>query len=252
MTPRDYLATAAEDPPSLFAPRRRDLDLDGDRDPLSARRTTTTCSSLPEFKSIPLSTRDTLASLSLRFGVSESVLRAANDLPGGNGNLALLGGFVKVPVAVSPRPRGDVGVETVRAKIRRMRVACQVDEKTAAFYVADAGGDVDAAIEACRKDDEFEGFSHGRGGSRGGSGGGGIGAGAAAPMSAAGGEERDTAPLIASVRVNPNQNPNPTPNPNTNQTFIASAERITCAAGGGGAGNGNTPRASSLLRPRRK
>ena len=149
LTPRDYLSSAPPiDAPissssSSRPPRRRD-------DP-----TKITNDDNEDTSTIPLTSRDTLQSLSLRFGVSENVLRSANDLPP-NGNLALLGGFIKVPVAISPRPKREEGVESLRAKIRRVRVITNCDENSAAFYVADAEGDVEAAIEAYRRDDAFE------------------------------------------------------------------------------------------------
>ncbi len=107
------------------------------------------------FDTIPLGPRDTLTSLALRFGVSEHTLKIANDLPQ-NGNLALLGGFVRVPRVLPFQSTRGAGEESTRAKERRVRIATGCDERSAAFYVSDAAGDVDKAIAACRNDDAFE------------------------------------------------------------------------------------------------
>lgn len=114
------------------------------------------------YDTIPLGPRDTLTGLALRYGVSENTIRVANDLPQ-NGNLALLGGFVRVPRVLPFQSTRGAGEESTRAKERRVRIATGCDERSAAFYVSDAAGDVDKAIAACRNDDAFEAGCEGGG-----------------------------------------------------------------------------------------
>ncbi|TPX11164.1 uncharacterized protein E0L32_000982 [Thyridium curvatum] len=114
--------------------------------------------------------RDTVASLSLRYGVPAAALRAANRLPSD----ALLAArrAVVIPsgsgtrrgpgpggglVSLSPRPVGGEAEELRKAKIRRWMVACkEADYDVAVLYLEGADYDLALATEAYLADEEWE------------------------------------------------------------------------------------------------
>jgi len=181
LAPKDFLAAAPEPPVEALARGGGGGGGGGGAAAAAAL-------SLADVELVPLTPRDTLMSLSLRFGVSEGDLMLANDLT--SANLATLGGVARVPrggARALPKPRA--AAESARATARRVRVATGCDEKTAAYYAAEYG-DADAAIAAVRNDDAFEAAAGGAsagGASAGGGGGGG----------AAGARSRAPAPRVA-------------------------------------------------------
>ena len=119
---------------------------------------------------------DTVASLSLRYGVSASALRSANRL--GSDHLLLARRAVVIPtassssssspssssttrapvlVSLSPRPVEGEEEELRKGRIRRWQVACkEADYDVAVLYLEQAGYDVDAAVEAYFADEAWE------------------------------------------------------------------------------------------------
>ncbi|KAI0016689.1 hypothetical protein F4780DRAFT_783022 [Xylariomycetidae sp. FL0641] len=105
---------------------------------------------------------DTVASLSLRYGVPASVLRRANNLTSDHLLLArrtvlIPGTHYRAGVSLSPRPVEGEEEEARKAKIRRFMVACKVPEyDVALLYLDQAAYDLDRATEAYFADEEWE------------------------------------------------------------------------------------------------
>lgn len=106
--------------------------------------------------------RDTIPSLSLRYGVPAAALRQANNL--GNDHLlagrrivVIPGQFYKGGVSLSPRPVEGEEEEARKAKIRRWMVMCKVaDYDVAVFYLEQAAYDLNEAVEAYFADEAWE------------------------------------------------------------------------------------------------
>lgn len=113
---------------------------------------------------------DTLLSLSLRYGIPAQHLRAHNRLPAGADHLLAARRTLRIPpspgpgqsssavvVSLSPQPvEGEAEVER-KARIRRWMVACKcADYEVAELYLAQSGGEVDAAVERFVADGEWE------------------------------------------------------------------------------------------------
>lgn len=78
-------------------------------------------------------TRDTIASLSLRYGVPHEALRRTNGLfadhlLAARRTLLIPGEYYKGGVSLSPRPVAGEEEEIRKAKVRRWMVACKVAE----------------------------------------------------------------------------------------------------------------------------
>ncbi|RYP79114.1 hypothetical protein DL771_000092 [Monosporascus sp. 5C6A] len=101
---------------------------------------------------------DTVASLSLRYGISAAALRRANNIHSDH----LIQGrrTVVIPgarVSLSPRPVGGEDEERRKARIRRWMVRCRVHEyDVAVLYLEQAGYDLEAAVERYLADEEWE------------------------------------------------------------------------------------------------
>ncbi|RYP64052.1 hypothetical protein DL770_009261 [Monosporascus sp. CRB-9-2] len=101
---------------------------------------------------------DTVASLSLLYGVSAAALRRANNIHSDH----LIQGrrTVVIPgarVSLSPRPVGGEDEERRKARIRRWMVRCRVHEyDVAVLYLEQAGYDLEAAVERYLADEEWE------------------------------------------------------------------------------------------------
>ncbi|KAN0115096.1 hypothetical protein V8E51_004640 [Hyaloscypha variabilis] len=105
---------------------------------------------------------DTLASLSLRYGVPISALRRANNITSDHLLLArrtiiIPGEFYKAGISLSPRPIEGEEEERRRAIVRRWMVACKVAEyDVALLYLKEVDYDLEAAIEAYKDDERWE------------------------------------------------------------------------------------------------
>lgn len=109
---------------------------------------------------------DTLSSLSLRYGVPASTLRAANKIPTGADHLLGARRTVIIPTdgttngpqqSLSPRPVDGEGEELRKGRIRRWQVACkEPDYSVAVMYLEAVGYDVEAAAEKYFEDEEWE------------------------------------------------------------------------------------------------
>ncbi|RYP32266.1 hypothetical protein DL767_005317 [Monosporascus sp. MG133] len=101
---------------------------------------------------------DTVASLSLRYGIPAAALRRANNIHSDH----LIQGrrTVVIPgarVSLSPRPVGGEDEERRKACIRRWMVRCRVHEyDVAVLYLEQAGYDLEAAVERYLADEEWE------------------------------------------------------------------------------------------------
>lgn len=137
--PPPYLATAADD---------------DDSGPVSAEKTTP--SSTLHFLD---HARDTVSSLSLRYGVPAAELRAANQLTSDHLLAARRSVLIPGPgiVSLSPRPVEGEAEEARKAKIRRFMVVAKVpDYDVAVLYLEHAAYDADQALEAYLADEAWE------------------------------------------------------------------------------------------------
>lgn len=103
--------------------------------------------------------RDTLMGLSLRYGVTITDIRVANDLP--SENIAFLK-TLRIPVrggkaAAAAVPRAPVGErDSERSLIRRLAVTHRLSEAEAKYYLEEAAWDYDAAEREFLKEASFE------------------------------------------------------------------------------------------------
>lgn len=106
--------------------------------------------------------RDTVQSLSLRYGVPPAALRRRNNLTSdhllvGRKTVLIPGEFYKSGVSLSPRPVEGEEEELRKGKIRRFMTACKVsDYDYALLYMEQAGYDIDVAITAYMDDEAWE------------------------------------------------------------------------------------------------
>lgn len=110
--------------------------------------------------------RDTVTSLSLRYGVPAPALRRANGLDVGGGADHLLaarrtalipGAWYRGGASLSPRPVEGEEEEARKGRIRRWMVACKVAEyDVAVLYLEQSGGDLEQAVEAYFADEAWE------------------------------------------------------------------------------------------------
>ncbi|KAI1194890.1 hypothetical protein F5X97DRAFT_261902 [Nemania serpens] len=107
-------------------------------------------------------TRDSINSLSLRYGVPASVLRQANNISSdqllmGRRTVRIPGQYYRGGVSLSPRPIEGEEEEKRKAKIRRWMVACKVHEyDVALLYLEQAGYDLQLATDEYFADEEWE------------------------------------------------------------------------------------------------
>ncbi|KAG8165615.1 hypothetical protein KVR01_004167 [Diaporthe batatas] len=107
-------------------------------------------------------TEDSIPSLSLRYGVPAPVLRRHNNLTSDHllsarRTLLVPGSHYPSGVSLSPRPVGGEAEEARKARIRRWMVACKcASYDVAELYLAQAGGDLGAAVERYLADEEWE------------------------------------------------------------------------------------------------
>ncbi|KAI1212977.1 uncharacterized protein F4807DRAFT_307050 [Annulohypoxylon truncatum] len=105
---------------------------------------------------------DSIASLSLRYGVPASALRRANNITSdhlilGRRTVIIPGEYYKGGVSLSPRPIEGEEEEARKSKIRRWMVACKVHEyDVAVLYLEQAAYDLEMATEAFFADEAWE------------------------------------------------------------------------------------------------
>ncbi|CAM1505374.1 Fc.00g110110.m01.CDS01 [Cosmosporella sp. VM-42] len=105
---------------------------------------------------------DSIASLSLRYGVPAAVLRSTNMITSDNlllGRRTVLipGEYYKGGVSLSPRPVEGEEEERRKGKIRRFMTSCKVsDYDIALLYLEQASYDLQVATEAYFDDEEWE------------------------------------------------------------------------------------------------
>lgn len=112
---------------------------------------------------------DTLASLSLRYGVPVSILRQHNRLPSDADYLLAARNTLLIPtayitgttggsgVSLSPHPVEDAAERERKILIRRFMVACkEADYDAAVVYLEESGYDFEEAVARHREDAEWE------------------------------------------------------------------------------------------------
>lgn len=105
---------------------------------------------------------DTIASLSLRYGVPVPVLRRVNNITSdhllaGRRTVIIPGEFYKGGVSLSPRPVEGEEEELRKGKIRRFMVACKVSEyDVAVLYLEQSHYDLETAVANYVADEEWE------------------------------------------------------------------------------------------------
>lgn len=105
---------------------------------------------------------DTIASLSLRYGVPADALRRTNNITSDHLLLArrtvlIPGEFYKGGVSLSPRPVGGEDEELRKSKIRRFMTSCKVsDYDVALLYLEQSGYDLGVAAQAYFDDEAWE------------------------------------------------------------------------------------------------
>ncbi|KAI9675645.1 MAG: hypothetical protein M1817_001012 [Caeruleum heppii] len=105
---------------------------------------------------------DTLASLSLRYGVPVGALRRTNalysdHLLAARKTILIPGEFYRGGVSLSPRPIEGEEEELRKGKVRRWMVACKVAEyDVALLYLKQSNYDLDLAVETYRADEKWE------------------------------------------------------------------------------------------------
>lgn len=101
---------------------------------------------------------DSIASLSLRYGVGASVLRRRNNIT--SDNLLLGRKTILIPgggVSLSPRPVEGEEEELKKSKIRRMMTSCKIVQyDIALLYLEQSGYDLGAAVDSYLEDDVWE------------------------------------------------------------------------------------------------
>lgn len=103
--------------------------------------------------------QDTVASLSLRYGVPASVLQRTNNIT--SDHLLLAKRVILIPgqfgTSFSPRPVEGEAEEVRKSKIRRFMTFCKVfDYDIALTYLEQSEYDLGAAIESYLNDDDWE------------------------------------------------------------------------------------------------
>jgi hypothetical protein len=107
-------------------------------------------------------TEDTIPSLSLRYNVPAPILRRHNNITSDHllsarRTLLVPGSHYPSGVSLSPRPLGGEEEEARKARIRRWMVACKcASYDVAELYLAQAGGNLGAAVERYLADEEWE------------------------------------------------------------------------------------------------
>ncbi|KAF0327573.1 hypothetical protein GQ607_005117 [Colletotrichum asianum] len=105
---------------------------------------------------------DTVASLSLRYGVPAAVLRRANNITSdhllqGRRTVLIPGEYYAAGISLSPRPIEGEEEELRKSKIRRFMTGCKVsDYDVAVLYLEQAGYDLEQAMEAFAADEAWE------------------------------------------------------------------------------------------------
>lgn len=105
---------------------------------------------------------DTVASLSLRYGVPALALRQANNITSdhllvGRRTVLIPGEYYKGGVSLSPRPIEGEEEELRKAKIRRFMTTCKViNYDIAVLYLEQATYDLATAVAAYLDDDRWE------------------------------------------------------------------------------------------------
>ncbi|OHF02664.1 hypothetical protein CORC01_02060 [Colletotrichum orchidophilum] len=105
---------------------------------------------------------DTIASLSLRYGVPAAVLRRANNITSdhllqGRRTVLIPGEYYAAGVSLSPRPIEGEEEELRKSRIRRFMTGCKVsDYDVAVLYLEQVGYDLAAAMEAYADDEAWE------------------------------------------------------------------------------------------------
>ncbi|KAK8211016.1 hypothetical protein HDK77DRAFT_249901 [Phyllosticta capitalensis] len=106
--------------------------------------------------------KDTIASLSLAYGVPVDALRKTNNIFAdhllvGRRTILIPGKYYRGGVSLSPRPVEGEEEEARKAKVRRWMVACKVAEyDIAVLYLKQNDYNLDAAIEAFKEDERWE------------------------------------------------------------------------------------------------
>ncbi|KAF2816042.1 uncharacterized protein BDZ99DRAFT_505602 [Mytilinidion resinicola] len=105
---------------------------------------------------------DTIASLSLRYGVPAGALRTTNGLYADHllaarRTVLIPGEFYKGGVSLSPRPLEGEEEESRKGKVRKWMVACKVAEyDIALLYLKQSDYDLELAIAAYKEDEKWE------------------------------------------------------------------------------------------------
>ncbi|KAK0389266.1 hypothetical protein NLU13_2841 [Sarocladium strictum] len=105
---------------------------------------------------------DSIASLSLRYGVPASALRRANNINSdhlllGRKTVLIPGEFYKGGVSMSPQPVDGEEEELRKGKIRRFMTSCKIhDYDVAVLYLQQHDYDLVIATEAYVNDEEWE------------------------------------------------------------------------------------------------
>ncbi|KAJ3942431.1 uncharacterized protein N0V96_007930 [Colletotrichum fioriniae] len=105
---------------------------------------------------------DTIASLSLRYGVPAGVLRRSNNITSdhllhGRRTVLIPGAYYAAGVSLSPRPVEGEEEELRKSRIRRFMTGCKVsDYDVAVLYLEQVGYDLAAAMEAYADDEAWE------------------------------------------------------------------------------------------------
>ncbi|KAL0931727.1 uncharacterized protein CTRU02_212680 [Colletotrichum truncatum] len=105
---------------------------------------------------------DTVASLSLRYGVPQSVLRRTNNITSdhllqGRRTVLIPGEYYAAGISLSPRPIEGEEEELRKSRIRRFMTGCKVsDYDVALLYLEQAGYDLAMAMEAYAADEAWE------------------------------------------------------------------------------------------------
>ncbi|KAK1983709.1 hypothetical protein LZ30DRAFT_780379 [Colletotrichum cereale] len=147
-------------PPPPYAPSAADAPLDEKSGGASSSSSTATP---PEDTLHFLDhEHDTVASLSLRYGVPAAVLRRANNIASdhllqGRRTVLIPGEYYAAGVSLSPRPVEGEEEELRKSRIRRFMTGCKVsDYDVAVLYLEQVGYDLAAAMESYLDDEAWE------------------------------------------------------------------------------------------------
>lgn len=105
---------------------------------------------------------DTIASLSLRYGVPAHALRRTNNITSdhlllGRRTVLIPGEYYKGGVSLSPRPIEGEDEERRKSKVRRFMTSAKVaDYDIATLYLEQSGYDLATAVEAYFADEAWE------------------------------------------------------------------------------------------------